>query len=142
MSLKTKRHKKQRNSSQNTESNVQQGTDFSMSGIGGQARSAFTSVRDTASGNKKLLGVIGAGAGIVGAAVYALRTERGHAVQERIGETLTDSMGRIRELSTTGWSRIRDVAMNASQRIGLTEEVESDEAEFETNQRQNLRRVV
>ena len=79
--------------------------------------------------------------GIVGAAVYALRTERGHEIQGQIGETLTDSMGRIREVTSASWTRIRDAAMDAGERLGLTENLESEQPESESYQPQGLRRV-
>src|SRR5688572_23707053 len=103
MSRKTKRHKNQANQGRHAETNVQRGTDFSRSNLGEQAQAALSSVRETAENNKKLLGLVGIGAGIAGAAMYLLKTERGQAIQEQVGETISDSMGRIRDLSVTGY---------------------------------------
>src|SRR3954468_21930513 len=103
MSRKTKRHKNQGNSNnQGTEtvSSVQKGTE--------QIQSALKSVGETASNNKLLLSLIGVGAGIAGASAFLLKTERGQAIQEQVGETITDSMGRIRELAVDGWCYVRD----------------------------------
>jgi hypothetical protein len=134
MSRKTKRHKNQGNNGRNTETNVQKGTEFTMSGLGEQAQSAFNNVRESAGNHKKLLGLIGVGAGIAGAFAYALTTERGKAIQEQVGETITDSMGRIRDLSVTGWTRVRDFVTES----GIDED---QEFESETGP-QRLRRVV
>jgi hypothetical protein len=108
MSRKTKRHRNQTDSNTGNEMNVQKGTDLSMSNLGEQAQSALDSVRETAADNKLLLSLVGVGVGIAGAALFLLKTERGQAIQEQIGETITDSMGRIRDLSVTGWTYVRD----------------------------------
>ena len=134
MSRKTKRHKNQGNSNTGNDMNVQQGTDFSMSNLGEQTQSALNSVRETAGNNKVLLSLIGVGVGIAGAALFLLKTERGQAIQEQVGETITDSMGRIRDLSASGWTYIRDF---------VTESDADTEQEIESESRpERLRRVV
>ena len=132
MSRKTKRHKNQGNSNMGNEMNVQKGTDVSMSNLGEQAQSVLDSVRETAGKNKLLLSLIGVGAGIAGTAVFLLKTERGQAIQEQVGETITDSMGRIRDLSVTGWTYVRDFVTESD----TDQEIES------VNQPKPLRRVV
>jgi hypothetical protein len=132
MSRKTKRHKNQANQGRRAETNVQRGTDFSRSNLGEQAQAALSSVRETAENNKKLLGLVGIGAGIAGAAMYLLKTERGQAIQEQVGETISDSMGRIRDLSVTGYNRIHDFVMESRP----DEEIQSK------SEPERLRRVV
>jgi hypothetical protein len=95
-----------------------------MSNLGEQAQSALESVRETAAENKLLLSLVGVGVGIAGAALFLLKTERGQAIQEQIGETITDSMGRIRDLSVTGWTYVRDFVTEPE----TGQEIESESA--------------
>ncbi len=132
MSRKTKRHNNQANSSMGGEMNVQKGTDVSMSNLSEQAQSALDSVRETAVNNKLLLSLIGVGVGIAGAALFLLKTERGQTIREQVGDTITDSMERIRDLSVSGWTYVRDFVTES----GADEEIES------ASQPERLRRVV
>ena len=132
MSRKTKTRKNQANQGRHAETNVQRGTDFSVSNLGEQAQATLSSVREKAENNKKLLGLVGIGAGIAGAAIYMLKTERGQAIQEQVGETISDSMGRIRDLSVSGYNRVHDFVMESR----TDEEVQSESGP------ERLRRVV
>jgi hypothetical protein len=136
MSRKTKRHKNQ--GSSDAETNVQKGTESTLSNLSGQAQSALNSVRQTAGNNKVLVGLIGVGAGIAGAAAFLLKTERGQAISEQVGETITDSMGRIRDLSMSGLTRIRDFVTESEIDTDELSESES-ETPYST---ERLRRVV
>jgi hypothetical protein len=129
MSLKTKRHRKSRNEEETMEADLSRNAD-----------SSWSSIRETASSNKRLLGMIAAGAGLAGAAVYGLRTERGQALQGRMGETIRDSSQRIRNLSTTGLNRLRSLFKDdVDTRSG---DLEFNSVESESYRPIGLRRIV
>jgi hypothetical protein len=71
MSLKTKRHTEHRK----------------------QEQKAEVSIQRRASRNRKLMAIAGTGAGL---AAYFMRTERGRAMQNRLTETMSGSMDRVR----------------------------------------------
>jgi hypothetical protein len=120
MSLKNKRHKRQRaENGQFVSSEAPQTSQSMISDIGGKAQSALGSVRETASSNKKLLGGIAAGLGV---GAYMMTTERGRGVTNRISCAITDSVGGIRDRASTAWDQVVSSASDLTERFRSSEQ--------------------
>jgi hypothetical protein len=120
MSLKNKRHKRQRaENGQFVSSDAQQTAESMISDIGGKAQSALGSVRETASSNKKMLGGIAAGLGV---GAYMMATERGRGMTNRISCAITDSVGGIRDRASTVWDQVVSSVSELSARFRGSEE--------------------
>ena len=124
MSLKTKRHTKNRNQIENNQVTMDQErlSGSRMSAITDQARTTLNSVRNTASNNKILLGTLAAGAGVV---AYVVASERGRNMTNSIKSAITDSFEELQQQTSTGWERVVSGGTQLINRVRGTEGSES-----------------